>query len=106
MSSHGMKDFFLGEYSALREKHNLFAKIIVADTEGGKKYKSLDKEKFRETRMLPESTYRFPAEVMISGNVLLLFVISEKEQFVISVESPTISMTAKMIFNALWTVAY
>lgn len=106
MRSDSLKDFFLNEYSALRKKNGLFGKIIVADTEGGRMYKSLDKEKFRETKLLPESTYRFPAEVMISGDAVLLFVISEKEQFVVSIESPSIVMTFKMIFNAMWTMGY
>lgn len=106
MSSHGMKDFLYNEFSALREKHGLFGKIIVSDTEGGRQYKSLDKEKFRETKLLPASTYYFPGEVMVSDNLLMLFVISEKEQFVVTVESPAIATTVKMIFNALWTVAY
>lgn len=106
MSSDKLKEFFLGEYSALREKNGLFGKIIVADTEDGIKYKSLDKEKFRETKMLPASTYRFPTETMISGDVVLLFVISEKEQFVISIESVAIAISFKMIFNAMWTMGY
>lgn len=106
MSSHGLKEFFLGEYSALRKKHGLFAKIIVADTEDGKAYKNLDKEKFRETKLLPASSYHFPTEVMISGDVVLLFVISEKEQFIISIKSAAIATTFKMIFNVVWTLAY
>ena len=106
MSSDSLKQFFLGEYSTLREKNGLFGKIIVSDTPDGIKYKSLDKAKFRETKMLPATTYRFPTETMISGDTVLLFVISENEQFVISIDSLAIATTFKMIFNALWTQGY
>ncbi len=106
MRSSDLLEFFLGEFSTLRKKHKISAKIIVADTPGGTKYKELDKEKFRETRLLPASSYSFPAEIMFHDNVVQLFVISETEQFCVTIESPAIAKTMKMIFNALWTQGY
>lgn len=104
--SSGLVDFWLNEYTALRKKHDNFAQLIMADSEGGKKYKAMDKEKLRETRLLPASTYNFPAEFMVVDDRVILFVFSEKEQFVVSVESAAIAETLKMIFRLCWQQAY
>lgn len=100
-----MLDFWLNEFTALRKKYNNTAYLIMPDSEGGKLYKATDQEKLRETRLLPSSSFNFPAEVMITDDIISMFVFTTKEQFAISVESPAIAETLKMVFKLCWKQA-
>jgi len=44
--------------------------------------------------------------MMMFDNTVQFIVITEKEQYVVSVESEAIANSMKMMFRAMWTQAY
>ncbi|MCX6780870.1 MAG: hypothetical protein NT003_02000 [Candidatus Magasanikbacteria bacterium] len=105
-TSTSLQEFWMHEYAPLREKHKKFAKLIMPDTDAGKLWKSTDAQKFRETRLLPSSTYNFPGEIMLYDDKVACLVYTDKEQFAVVLESKTISETLKMVFNLCWSQGY
>lgn len=99
-------DFWMNEYAMLRKKHKKFARIIMPDTDGGKLYKATDADKSRETRLVPSSTYNFPAEYMFYDDVVCQLVFSEREQFAVVTRSRALATTMKMIFELCWKQGY
>lgn len=101
-ASKSLMDFLLNEYTALRKKNGVFAKLIIPDTPGGRTYHASDNEKFRESRFVSADKYNFPSEYLVYDDVVCLLAFSEREQFAITIQSKAMADTMKMIFNFMW----
>lgn len=104
--SHALHDFWMNEFAPLRKQHGVFTKLIVPDSQLGLEYHKTDKDKFRETRFVPASTYNFDSEFVVHDNLVELFVYSDTEQFAVSIESASIANTMKMVWQIVWNQAY
>lgn len=104
--STALHDFWLSEFASLRKENGVFTKLIAPDSPLGLEYKKTDKEKFRETRFVPASTYDFECEFMVHDDMVELFVYSDTEQFAVSILSKSIANTMKMVWQIVWNQAY
>ncbi len=104
--SKALLHFWLNELTTLRKRHKAIGKVIIPDTEQGRLYKSSEKEKFRETRLVPASTYNFPGAIIVFDDTVCAYVFSDKEAFAVSIESVAIAETVKMVWQLVWAQAY
>lgn len=104
--STALQEFWLNEFAPLRKQNDVFMKLIAPDSPLGLEYKKTDKEKFRETRLVPASTYNFESELMFHDDMVELFVFSDTEQFAVSITSKSIANTMKMVWQIMWNQAY
>ncbi|MBU2566086.1 helix-turn-helix domain-containing protein [Patescibacteria group bacterium] len=101
-----MLNFWLGPYTKMRKKFGTFLKLIVPDTELGKMYKQTDKDKYRETRFVPASNYKFESSFFTFDDHTVLYNYAEKEQFAIDIQSKAITNTMNMVWQLMWNQAY
>jgi len=94
--------FIQKEYIPGRKKHNKLAKLVLPDNELGVQMHKRDKQEFRESRLLPASTYNFECEIMCYDNVVSMISYHTHEVFAVSIESQTIANTMKMIWKLAW----
>lgn len=104
--SRALESFWYGEFRKRKEKNEIFSQLILPDTKEGKAFKAKDAENFRESRFVPESTYNFPAEILVYDNTVVFFSYNTKEEFALKVTSEPIAETVKMVFKMTWNLSY
>jgi HTH-type transcriptional regulator, sugar sensing transcriptional regulator len=91
---------FASEYMSKRVGVNIFAKVIGPDNEEMQKYKKVDKDGFKKTKLVPEKKFPFTMEMNIYGNRVALMSFSENMGMII--ESNEISDNMKLLFDLAW----
>lgn len=97
--------FWQKEYIPARKKNNKLAKLVIPDDELAVDFHSRDKQEFRESRLLPASTYNFECEIMCYDNVVSMISYHTHEVFAVTIESQLIANTMKMIWKLAWNSA-
>ncbi|MDD5438346.1 MAG: helix-turn-helix domain-containing protein [Patescibacteria group bacterium] len=105
-ANRALLNFWETEYAPLRKRNGVFADVIVPDTPEGLEFKKKDEMFYRKTKLVPASNYNFENEIMVYEDLTLIFVYSLKEQFAISIQSPAIANTLRMIWKIAWNSAY
>jgi len=94
--------FLKKEYIPARKKNNKLAKLVIPDNTLGIEFHNRDRQEFRESRLLPASTYNFECEIMCYDNVVSMISYHTHEVFAVSIESQPIANTMKMIWKLAW----
>lgn len=101
-----LQKFWDGEYREGREKNGIVGKVIVPDTAEGKAFRANDANGLRETRFVPASKFNFEGEILLFDSTVTFISYTEKETFVLTLESDAIAKTLRMIWQIAWASAY
>lgn len=104
--SRALEGFWDGEFKSKRKKNGVIGKIIIPDNKAGKDFQKKDDQNSRESRLVPASTYNFPAEILAYDTTVVFISYTKKEEFALSLESEAIAKTVKMIWKIVWNVGY
>lgn len=97
------KDFDREHYVPTRMKRGIAFRLLTFDAPTMREFKRKDKNENRETRFLPPGM-AMDTTILIFDDTVAFF--SEyKEMLALSITSPSIAMTMKVVFNDLWAHA-
>ena len=92
------------EYVAKRQEKHIFLRGLAPDDPQGRRVVELDKESFRETRLIPKKLFWVENEIKIFDDKM--FIASfEPQPFAILIQSQTVADTQRQIFEIAWTYA-
>ena len=98
--------FWANEFKKVKVKNGTHSQLILPDSAEGKRFQKMNAGNQRETRFLPASTYSFETEILVYDSTAAFISYTKKEEYALQIESQGLSNTLRMIFNAVWTVAY
>jgi sugar-specific transcriptional regulator TrmB len=87
-------------YIPTRMERGILVKILAPDTPAMRRYQSKDSEEVRETRCLPADV-AMDYSVMIHDDTVVFFA-RDEQLYGLSVVSPSIAQTMKVMFNEMW----
>lgn len=97
--------FWEKEYIPARKKNNKFGKLVIPDNKLGMEFKKRDTSSFRESRLLPDSSYNFECEILCYDNTVTMISYHRNEEFSLTITSKPIANTFKMLWNIAWVSA-
>ncbi|MBM2820668.1 MAG: transcriptional regulator [Candidatus Berkelbacteria bacterium] len=90
-------------YIKERAKRKIFARFIADDSPQGHERQALDKEEYREIRLIPAEKLPFAVEVDIYEDWVILM--SIKDLIGLAIESKEIAAILKTAFDLSWEAA-
>ena len=90
-------------YIPTRMDKKILVKMLAPDSEAMRKYQSSDSREVRETRCLPAEVV-MDYSVMIHDDTVVFFA-KEATLYGLSLTSPSIAQTMKVMFNEMWRTA-
>ncbi len=93
------------DYVWRRVKKGIKAMVILPADDSGKLYNKEDKNKLRESLLLPPKDFPFSMEINIYQNRVALISNNSKDLFGLIIESREVANTFRLIFNLAWTTA-
>jgi len=94
--------FLEDEYLPQRIEDKIFAYVITPETIENKKFKKGDKKSYRETRFLTINAPDVAKEININGKKTAFVSHKTNEQFGIILESKSITLSMKGLFDICW----
>ncbi len=95
--------YALDDFLPRRIKKNIFAKVILSDTEKNREYKKIDKKNNRESIIIDSDIFKIKNEINIYwGNKIAISLFSDKEIWGLIIKSKTLYETLESIFDLVW----
>ncbi|MCX8044431.1 MAG: hypothetical protein N3B18_09930 [Desulfobacterota bacterium] len=91
-------------YIPTRIERNILVKMLAPDTPAMRAYRATDDAQIRQTRALPKDVVMDYA-VMIHDDQVVFFA-QDPQLYALAITSPSIAVTMKAMFNAIWTMAH
>ncbi|MCF7844933.1 MAG: hypothetical protein K9M03_03855 [Kiritimatiellales bacterium] len=94
-----LRDFRV-RYFRARHKRGLFSRVLVPDTQLGKRYQSRDHFEYRKTILMPEAQFPVSFEKVIAEEVVACF--NHKNQCACFLRYPELAESEKAMFEMIW----
>ena len=97
------KKYAVNEFLPKRVKNNIFAKVILPNTEWNIEYKKLDKKYNRKSILLDKNIYKMKNEINIySWDRIAISLFSENEVWWLIIQSKSLHESLESLFDFIW----
>jgi sugar-specific transcriptional regulator TrmB len=94
-------DEFINYYLKKRIEKKIIARVIAPNTELLRRYKNLDNQNIRQTKINTDNDFNIDVEIDLYANKKI-GIMAFEERIGLIIESPKIFNTLKNIFNSMW----
>lgn len=97
-----VKNFFKHKYTQSKRKKNVFSRVIVKKSSFSDKYKSMDKQSNRETRIVEDHPFDLHAEIVLFDQSKVAIVDFHEQMYGLLVDSQTLYKSVEAMFDYIW----